>query len=213
MDAEKPLVDQSGRALGPRAVQTRERLLEATAELLSKRSVREIRVVEIARKVGTSPATFYQYFKDVEEAALRLAEQAAEEMPALAKLFDGTWQGKKAIETSRTIVAEFIRHWDEHRAVLLLRNLEADEGNRRFMRVRRNALTPILEQIAARIKEGQAAGQVTRDINAYAAAAALASILERLSAYHKELEHFGVTRDDLVETCARILLQTVTGKA
>ena len=46
-----------------------------------------------------------------------------------------------------------------------------------------------------------------------ASAAALASILERLAAYHKELEYFGVTRQQLVETCARILFQTVTGRS
>jgi hypothetical protein len=49
-------------------------------------------------------------------------------------------------------------------------------------------------------------------VHAYAASAALVSILERLAAYHEELEPLGVTRDDLVETCARILYQTVTGR-
>ncbi|MCZ6821632.1 MAG: helix-turn-helix domain containing protein, partial [Deltaproteobacteria bacterium] len=83
METQK--VDQKGRPLGRRALETRRRLLDATAELLGKRGVREIRVVEIARKVDTSPATFYQYFKDVEEATLALAEEAAQEMPALAE--------------------------------------------------------------------------------------------------------------------------------
>ena len=46
-----------------------------------------------------------------------------------------------------------------------------------------------------------------------ASAAALASILERLAAYHKELEPLGVKRGDLVDTCARIVYQTVTGAA
>ena len=39
--------------------------------------------MDVARRVGTSPATFYQYFEDLEDAALRLAERAAEEMPAI----------------------------------------------------------------------------------------------------------------------------------
>jgi hypothetical protein len=46
-----------------------------------------------------------------------------------------------------------------------------------------------------------------------AAAAALGAILERLAAYHRELEVVGVKREDLVETCARIVLQTVRGTA
>ncbi len=40
----------------------------------------------------------------------------------------------------------------------------------------------------------------------------MGAILERLAAYHRELETLGVTRDDLVETCARILHQTVAGR-
>ena len=45
------------------------------------------------------------------------------------------------------------------------------------------------------------------------AAAALAAILERLAAYHQELEVLGVSREQLVETCARIVHQIVTGRS
>ena len=40
----------------------------------------------------------------------------------------------------------------------------------------------------------------------------MAAILERLAAYHNELEIFGVTREDLVESSAHILHRTVTGE-
>ncbi len=211
-DAQARTLDQSGRPLGPRALHTRQRLLDATEQLLSERSVRDISVVEIARKAGTSPATFYQYFKDVGEATLRLAEQAGDEMPALLQLIDGSWRGQRGLETARAIVEAFVRHWDAHRAVLLVRNLAADEGDRRFTKVRREALTPVIEHLARKVAESQASGRIAPDVHPYAAAAALASILERLSAYHREIEYFGATREHLVETCARILFQTVTGR-
>ncbi len=210
---ETQKVDQKGRPLGRRALDTRRRLLDATAELLGERSVREIRVVEIARKVDTSPATFYQYFRDVEEATLALTEEAAAEMPALAEKLAGSWKDGDGLETARAIVDAFIRHWDRHHAVLRLRNLAADEGDLRFRQVRRQAMTPILTELAQRIRESQEAGMIAREMNPHAAAAALAAILERLAAYHTELEHLGVTRDDLVETSARILFQTVTGSS
>ncbi|MBW2294605.1 MAG: TetR/AcrR family transcriptional regulator, partial [Deltaproteobacteria bacterium] len=78
------LVDQTGRVLGKRAQGTRQRLLDSTEQLLEAQSLRDLRVIDIARNVGASPATFYQYFKDVEEAVLALAEQASQEMPAVA---------------------------------------------------------------------------------------------------------------------------------
>ena len=209
---EKAAVDQSGRPLGPRALGTRRRLLDATVTLLDSSSVRDISVVEIARQAGTSPATFYQYFKDVGEATLRLAEEAAGEVPAVVELIDGSWRGQKGMETSRSITDAFIRHWDAYRAVLLVRNLAADEGEKSFQKVRRRALRPVLDSLARKIEESQPAAVAAGDVHAYAAAAALAALLERLAAYHKELEPIGVTREDLVENCARIMYQTVTGR-
>jgi AcrR family transcriptional regulator len=210
---EKVTLDQSGRALGPRALGTRQRLLDAIVELLGEQSVRDIAVVDIARRAETSPATFYQYFKDVSEATLRLAEQAASEMPAVVELIEGPWRGARGVDTARALADAFIRHWDAHRSVLLVRNLAADEGDRAFQKVRREALRPVLDQLAAKIEESKQAGRLGGDVHPYASAAALASSLERLAAYHKELEPLGITRDDLVKTCARILFQTVTGRS
>jgi AcrR family transcriptional regulator len=205
-------LDQSGRELGPRALQTRQRLLTATQELLDRQSVRDVSVVEIARRAGTSPATFYQYFKDVSDATLCLAEEAAAATPALVELIDRPWRGQEGLDTARDIVDAFVRHWDAYRPVLLIRNLAADEGDRRFQKVRREALTPVIEHLARQVEESKKAGRIADDMHPYAAAAALAAMLERLSAHHREIEAFGATRDHLVETCARILFQTVTGR-
>lgn len=206
-------VDQNGRPLGPRALGTRTRLLRATVDLLSRKSVRDVAVVDIARSAETSPATFYQYFKDVSDVLLRLAEQAAAEMPAMLDLIDRPWHGTAGLDTARALSDAFIRHWDAHRPVLLVRNLAADEGDRKFQKIRREALRPLLDQLAQKIEESKQAGRVGPEVHAYAAAAALAAILERLAAYHKELEPLGVSRSDLVETCARIIYQTVTGSS
>ncbi len=212
-EGETRAVDQSGRRLGPRALHTRQRLLDATVALLNERSVRDVSVVEIARKANTSPATFYQYFRDVGEATLRLAEQAAEEIPAVIELIDGYWRGQRGLDTARAIVAAFVDHWDAYRAVLLVRNLAADEGDRRFQKVRHQALSPVIEQLARKVEEAQEQGRIPAEVHSAAAAAAMAAILERLAAYHREIEYFGVTRENLVETCARILFQTVTGRS
>jgi AcrR family transcriptional regulator len=205
-------VDQAGRTLGPRALRTRRKILDATAGLLRERSVLDLPVVDIARRAGTSPATFYHYFRDVEEVALGLAERANDEVPALLRLIAGSWKGREGLERARAIVDAFLRHWDAHHAVLHLRNLAADRGDRRFMRARRDALAPLLDAFSREIEVGRKEGRVPLEMNAYVAAAALCSILESLAAYHRELGTSGATREDLVETCARILYQTVTGR-
>ncbi|HIG02698.1 MAG TPA: TetR/AcrR family transcriptional regulator [Myxococcales bacterium] len=202
---------QTGRVLGPRALQTRQRLLVAAAELFRERSALDLSVAEIARRAGTSAATFYQYFADVEEAALHLARQAAEEMPAVLDLIDGPWQGEQGLVTAQRIVEAFMHHWEAHHAVLLIRNLAADHGDPRFQEARRRALSPFLERLAERVAEFQAAGRVSDRLHPFATAAALGSVLERLSAHTQELEHRGVDHDELLATCAGIIHQVVTG--
>ena len=95
--------------------------------------------------------------------------------------------------------------------MLRVRNLASEEGDARFQRVRRRTLSPVIEVFAAQVRRSIDEGRVSPQIHPHAAAAALAAILERLAAYHREIEGFGMTRDDLVETCAHILVQTVTG--
>ena len=76
-----------GRVIGARAQHTRRRLLETTSRLLDERGVMELKVVDVTREVGTSPATFYQYFPDVDAALPRVtelggtAESGANDMP------------------------------------------------------------------------------------------------------------------------------------
>ena len=204
---------QTGRVLGPRALRTRQRLLDACGELLRERSALDLSVVEIARRAGTSTATFYQYFKDVEEAALSLAQLAAEEMPAVLDLINGSWDDDRGLATARSIVQAFMAHWEAHHAVLLIRNLAADHGDARFQEARRAALSPILEALAERVSEAQQNGKVSAQIHPFAAAAALGSVLERLSAHTRELSHRGISHEELLDTCAHILHQVVTGGA
>lgn len=206
-------VAQSGRALGPRALRTRLRILETTARLLQERSVLDLSVVDIARTAGTSPATFYHYFKDVEEVAVELAEQAAEEMPEVFAMIEGSWQGRAGLERARRIVDWFIRHWENHRAVLLLRNMESDRGNRRFHKARRDALGPLLDAFTAELARAQAEGRVASEIHPWVASAAIGSLLELIAAHQETLLSSDASREDLVETCARIITQIVTGRA
>jgi AcrR family transcriptional regulator len=208
-DGELLAID--GRRLGHRAQATRRRLLDATAELLGSEGILDLTVVEIARKVGTSPATFYQYFQNVAEAVLALAEEVGEEVRGLAALVDGKWPGAKGLETARALVDGFLAYWDQHRAVLRTRNLAASEGDARFREVRVRTLSQITDPLAAKVAEFQAAGKVATEMNAYAAAGAMVSMMERMAAYHFEFEDRGVSRAAMVETMARIVHHTVTG--
>jgi AcrR family transcriptional regulator len=204
----RPAAHVRDRPLGPRALRTRRRLLDATAALLEERGLRGVSVVEIARRAGTSPASFYQYFAGVEAAALALAKEAAAGMPALLAILEGPFEGDEARERARALVAGFLDLWDRHHAVLRIRNHAAEEGSRSFRRARREALRPLLDALAQRLGAGEAA-PAHPGFHPYAAAAALATVLESVGAHHRELETFGAGRSDLIETSARILVDTL----
>jgi AcrR family transcriptional regulator len=179
-----------GRALGRRGAQTRQRLLD-----------------DIARAVDLAPATFYQYFRDVEEAVLALSVAVGEETSSLTALVAQSWSGAKGLGVVRQLVEDFITNWDDHRAVLRTRNLAAQEGDLRFRTVRNEALRPLTEGIAAKVGAQDEPG-----VAPYAAAAAMVAMLERMAAFHVDLEAYGTSRADVVETTARILHRTATGE-
>jgi AcrR family transcriptional regulator len=201
-----------GRPLGRRAQLTRQRLLDATRDLLTEHGIRDLRVVDIARQVGTSPATFYQYFRDVEEAVLALVEGLRDDLNPLLQVLAEPLRGKAGLEASRRLVDGFITYWDEHRAVLRVRNLAAEEGDARFREVRVRTLGSITEELRKQVAENQAAGRVDAEVHPSAAAASMVAMMERMAAYHLDLEPRGLSRADLVETVARVIHQTVTGR-
>jgi len=201
-----------GRRLGHRAQATRRKLLDATAERLAVKGLLDLTVVEIARHVGTSPASFYQYFQNVEEAVLALSEEVGSELEALAGLLDVPWTGRSGFVSCRALVAGFIAYWDTHRAVLRIRDLAAQEGDPRFREVRNQSLSLITDRLTTKIAEAQQAGRVAAEITPYAAGSALVAMMGRMAAYHSDLETRGFSHEDMVETVARIVYQTVTGR-
>jgi AcrR family transcriptional regulator len=206
-----PTVALDGRSLGRRGAQTRRRLLDATAEMLGTHGIRDLRVVDIARSVGSSPATFYQYFRDVEEAVLALAEEVGDEIAPLVDRLETQWDAEGGLDDARALVDGFVDYWDRHRAVLRTRNLAAQEGDERFRDVRHRTLRPFMVSLTNKIAEARADGRVVSEMSPAAASAALVALIERMAAFHRELEQLDISRADVVETTARIIHQTVVG--
>ncbi|MDQ1481542.1 MAG: hypothetical protein QOI44_2403 [Actinomycetota bacterium] len=202
-----------GRALGRRGAQTRRRLLDATAELLETRGIRDLRVVDIARAVGSSPATFYQSFRDVEAAVLALTQEVGNDLAPLLACLGQPWDADHGLDDARALVAGFVDYWDRHRAVLRTRNLAAQEGDERFRDVRNRTLGEFMSTLTDKIAQSRDAGRVVDEMSPLAASAALVALIERMAAFHRELEPIGISRDDLVETTARIIHQTVVGRS
>ena len=113
--------------------------------------------------------------------------------------------------SARDLVEAYIAHWERFRGALLLRNQAADRGDPTFHRIRRDALGPLIRELRGLIEESQRAGRVAPDVHPFLAASGLVAILESLAAHADRVSRFGAARQQLVDTCARMLHSTVTG--
>jgi hypothetical protein len=103
--------------------------------------------------------------------------------------------------------------WDEHHAVLRIRNLKAEEGDRRFIVARRRANVFMVEAMADTVREGQEAGRVSKAIDPFGAGSAMVAMIERLLAYQSSMHRGrGLTRERLADTITAIIYQTLTGR-
>ena len=201
-----------GRVPGRRGIATRQRLLDCTHELLGKRAYRDIKVIDIAREAGTSPATFYQYFPDVEQAVLVLAEGLDADVLPIAQLIrTGEWDDDAGPDTARTVVRRFLEYWDEHRAIFRVVDLATEEGDLRFQRLRVRALGEITQALADTITDQQRHGALGPEVDPTAEAFVLIAMLAHCAAHQYGFEFWGVRTSAQVETIARILYGSITG--
>ena len=201
-----------GRLPGRRGRATRQKLLDATDALLESTSYRELKVVDIARQAGTSPATFYQYFPDVEAAILSLGEVMVEDGPVLAEPVHGSWNGKSSLDSALRLVEGFLDFWEEHEAVLRVVDLAIVEGDKRFRRIRNELLQPVTFALIDVITEHQKEGRHPDSVDPRAHAAVLLSMLAHVAEHRHGLEAWGVTGAMARESMARIVAWSVTGR-
>jgi AcrR family transcriptional regulator len=205
------VIATDGRTIGRRAHQTRRRFLDATLALLEHKGALDLKVIDIAREAGSSAATFYQYFEHVDAALLALAAEAGTDLVTVDDLVAADWTSPSGFDDVRRFVAAFIEYWDEHKAILRVRNLRSEEGDEGFRSLRLEANATIMREFIAKIHAAQEHGTASTHLNSYAAAGAMMSVLERMAAFHVEFERRGVSRRALIETVSRICLQTLCG--
>ncbi|HWJ98757.1 MAG TPA: TetR family transcriptional regulator [Acidimicrobiales bacterium] len=203
-----------GRVPGRRGQATRQKLLDCAADMLRTTSYRDLKVVDIAREAGTSPATFYQYFPDVESAILVLAdEMVASGTEQFADLVTAnSWKGKAGYEGAEALASAMLTFWAEHQPVLRVIDLATDEGDPRFANIRIHLLNDLNNALAQAAKEHQKAGKGQPGIDSEAIAGVLVAMLAHVSAHRLGFELWGVRADDLQATMARIVFWTVTGQ-
>ncbi|PRH77232.1 TetR family transcriptional regulator [Streptomyces solincola] len=202
-----------GRVAGRRGQATRQKLLDCLSEMLGSSPYRDVKVIDVARKAGTSPATFYQYFPDVEGAVLEIAEEMTKESGELAALAAGrSWVGKAAWQTSEELVEGFLDFWRRNDALLRVIDLGAAEGDKRFAKIRMKILGSVTSGISDAVKELQAKNRVDKDVNPAAVAGALVTMMAGVASQPKAFQTWGVKAAEVKPNLAMLIHLGITGK-
>ena len=210
---EEELRAADGRVPGRRGRATRQKLLECTADMLGAGSYRDLKVIDIAREAGTSPATFYQYFADVEAAILVLAEEMAidaERLPEIVRA--GPWRGRAGYERAEALVDGMLDFWEAHRSVLRVVDLATGEGDQRFRQIRTRFLARVTDTLAEVYVGFRDEGRHPPDLDPRAVTGSLVAMLSQVAQHRYGFEFWGIKTAETREAMARQVYWGITGQ-
>ncbi|MDX1957564.1 MAG: TetR/AcrR family transcriptional regulator [Leptospiraceae bacterium] len=107
--------------LHPKNLETKERLLAATLQILSKKGIHHTRIEDITKEAGLGKGTFYEYFSSKEEATLEVFNEHCKlELLKIKKIFQESKTPKEAfnqfldlhfdnVEDNKDLVKVFIQ--------------------------------------------------------------------------------------------------------
>jgi AcrR family transcriptional regulator len=209
-----------GRTPGQRGQATRQRLLESTVELLGTTPWRSVKVIDIARSAGTSPATFYQYFENVERVITVLAEDAVADAGEVAGLVDGDWSPEHSWEQALRVAEGFLDYWERNRAVFRVLEFGADDSDTSLRGLRVRALNAITVALAGAIATCQPPIDGPRGLSTsspagsdpMAVAGTLVAMMASVAAHRFGFEFWGIRTANLLDSQARLIHFSVTGR-
>ena len=193
-----------GQAMGRKGTQTRERLIRATADLLEKRSLRDVSVSDIATLAGTSSSSFYIYFADVTSAALAAADGIEQITPEIEAILAQPWSRGEAQNKAIALLESYVNFSSQHHTILRIRNLSADEGDKRFEEVRHHAVSRIHDLLESRI------AALNNGLDPSAGASAVLALMERIAAIARLPLRRHHSRKSLIVAAAFLIANAMT---
>jgi len=207
-DAAAPLRAVDGRVPGRRGLATRRKLIDCTIKLLATTPYRDLKITDITRAAGTSPATLYQYFVDLEDVLLAVADHAIEEALQLVDLIeDRQWKGTGGVHSAEALVDGFLDFWRTHRPTLRVVDLLSTEGDKRFRHKRVLMLNALTRSLAAEIERVNPRSGA----DPMAMAGVLIGMLAQVAGHQGGFEAWQISFADVRESMIRLIYWGVTG--
>ncbi len=191
--------------LGKKGKETKRALMDAARRLLDMVSPLSLSAAAISKESGTSPATFYVYFENVEDILWALCDAISEDTSELFPDDSFLRTDERLEEDALAFVRGYADIWARHGPLLLYRNLEADRGNRRFSQLVTRIAVPICNGMIDRIVAASPPERPTTRSDANAEAIVLVAAMDRIAAALQLYPEDSITPDTLLRAEALVL--------
>lgn len=146
-------LNQHGQKMGRKGRETRQKIMNVTLQMLEHRSYKDLTVAEVAQDAGVSSSTFYVYFEDIEDVLFACVENAALDLGELYDTLRQEWNSDNLESAVQQFVDVYNKLWEKYRVELRVRNLEADQGNLRFLNIRVQTTKEMLQLLGKKIAQ------------------------------------------------------------
>ncbi len=166
----------NGQKLGRKGRDTRQRILNAAAEIVAEGTADQVSLSAIARRASLGMTSLYLYFNDLTELLLALLDPVVDgAREEFADLLGKHWEDDRLGEHCREFLEAFYRFWAGNSRLLHLRNSMADAGDDRMAMARVRSSQPLIGFFAHQM----GGGPDNTKSYAYAMATVLTTGMER----------------------------------
>ncbi len=193
--------------LGRKGQATKRSLMDAASKLLETISPISLTAAAISKVAGTSPATFYVYFDNVEDILWALCSEISNDTSRLFINDRFLRDPDRLDQDALDFVHGYCDIWSKDGMLLLYRNMESDRGNRRFYHLVLKNVLPILQGLTDRIVEASPPGKPISRSDANSEAVVFISAVDRIAAALHLWPDDGLAADTLLRAEARVLVR------
>lgn len=202
---------KSGQPLGAKGARTRRKIMDATRALIAERSFADVRITDVARLAQIAQPNFYTYFASVEDVVRALAEEVS--LEPLARLLEPDWSTADGLVRARQFVEEAFALWKTHQPIMALSWFFADKRHGDFPQLRIRQVRSLYKGFESQIRRSQEAGRIDLAMQPRLAGYECVGLISSAATKFSLLVESGFSREQLIETNARLLRMIATGIA
>jgi TetR/AcrR family transcriptional regulator, fatty acid metabolism regulator protein len=163
----------------PRAADKRERILDAAVRVFARKGFHRARVSEVAKAAGVADGTIYLYFKSKDALLVSLFEDRVERL--LAFLEAELPRAASASEKLRRVIELQLGLLEGERDLAEVVTVILRQSTKLMKQYAAPKFTAYLDAIGRVVADGQAAGELRRDVSPHLAARAIFGALDGIA--------------------------------